>query len=106
MDDLRESPAVEVARLLAQAGAQVSAFEPYKPGASIAGVECMSSLQATLAEAEMIVLLVRHSEFLGLSPGEVAEMTPARLVFDAVNAWKWQDWQSAGFCMLRLGVGA
>ncbi len=105
VDDLRESPAVEVARLLAEAGARVYAFEPNKTEAEIEGVTCVPSLEAALAKAEMIVLLVRHSEFLHLSPEEVAERTSARLVFDAVNAWPLQDWQPAGFAMLRLGVG-
>jgi UDP-N-acetyl-D-mannosaminuronic acid dehydrogenase len=31
VDDLRESPAVEIARLLGQAGALVKAYEPFKP---------------------------------------------------------------------------
>ena len=106
VDDMRESPAVEVARLLAEAGAQVQSFEPYKTKAEIEGVKSVPSLEAALAEAEIIALLVRHKEFLGLSPQAVAGMTPARMVFDAVNAWPWQDWQQAGFSMLRLGVGA
>ncbi len=106
VDDLRESPAVEVAHRLAEAGAQVLAFEPYKTKAEIEGVKSVPSLEAALAEAEIIALLVRHKEFLGLSPQTVAGMTPARMVFDAVNAWPWQDWQRAGFSMLRLGVGA
>ena len=59
VDDLRESPAVEVARLLAEAGAQVLAFEPYKINAEIEGVKSVPSLDAALAEAEIIALLVR-----------------------------------------------
>lgn len=105
VDDLRESPAVEVAHLLAEAGAQVKAFEPNKTEARIAGVECVPTLEAALEGAELVVLLVRHSAFLDLSPQDVAERSSARLVFDAVNAWPWQAWEQAGFSMLRLGVG-
>ena len=38
VDDLRESPAVEVAHTLIQAGAEVRAYEPYKLDAQVAGV--------------------------------------------------------------------
>ncbi|MEL7644182.1 MAG: nucleotide sugar dehydrogenase, partial [bacterium] len=38
VDDLRESPAVDIARHLAAKGAQVKAFEPNKPDAEIEGV--------------------------------------------------------------------
>jgi UDP-N-acetyl-D-mannosaminuronic acid dehydrogenase len=105
VDDLRESPAVEVARLLAGAGAQVRAYEPNKPEADIEGVASVPSLEAALLDAELIALLVRHAGFARLVPQTVADMTPARLVFDAVNGWPRQDWQQAGFCMQRLGTG-
>lgn len=35
VDDLRESPAIEVALRLVEAGARVQAFEPFKPEAQI-----------------------------------------------------------------------
>ena len=38
VDDLRESPAIEVALLLKKAGAQVTVFEPYKTSYSIDGI--------------------------------------------------------------------
>jgi UDP-N-acetyl-D-mannosaminuronic acid dehydrogenase len=105
VDDLRESPAIEVARLLAKSGSQVHAYEPNKPQADIEGVLCAPSLEAALLDADLIALLVRHSEFGRLVPRTVAGLTPARLVFDAVNGWSNQDWKQAGFCVHRLGSG-
>ena len=32
-------------------------------------------------------------------------MTRARLVVDAVNGWEADEWRSAGFKVIRLGVG-
>ena len=40
VDDLRESPAVEVVHLLQDAGAEVKAFEPFKPAAGLPGIRC------------------------------------------------------------------
>lgn len=105
VDDLRESPAVEVARLLGQEGAVVSAWEPFSPKAKLAGIKMADSLDAALAEAEVIVLLVAHSVFASLQPEDIGRRTQARIVVDTVNAWSTPNWTKAGFKVTRLGVG-
>jgi UDP-N-acetyl-D-mannosaminuronic acid dehydrogenase len=104
VDDLRESPAVQVARLLGESGAQVHSYDPYKPEARLDGLQVVSSLEQALADAELILLLVRHKPFLELAPARVANLTPARLIVDAVNAWNVPSWQAVGFVVSRLGV--
>ncbi len=105
VDDLRESPAIEVVHLLQQEGAQVKAFEPFKPEAQVKGVFTVPTLEQALADAELILVLVRHTTFLQFDPQMVATQTPARLIVDTVNAWDAERWQSAGFRLLRLGDG-
>ena len=105
VDDLRESPAVEVARLLAKAGATVKAFEPFKPGAALPGVDAVATLGLALQDADAVLLLVNHSEFRGLSPDGLKTITPARILVDTVNGWAGKDWAAAGFTLFRLGVG-
>jgi UDP-N-acetyl-D-mannosaminuronic acid dehydrogenase len=105
VDDLRESPAVEVVHLLQSAGAQVRAFEPYKTDYAFNGVASTNSLQTAIEEAELLILLVAHDQFKNLNPQEVARMTAAKMVLDTVNGWKAQEWQQAGFRVFRLGVG-
>ena len=39
VDDLRESPANEVVHLLQHEGAQVKAWEPFKPDANLPGID-------------------------------------------------------------------
>ncbi len=104
VDDLRESPATEVVHLLQKQGAQVKAWEPFKPTANMPGIEMASSFDAALKDADAILLLVNHTEFRELEPTQVAQQTPARLVLDTVNAWDAAKWQSAGFNVFRLGV--
>lgn len=105
VDDLRESPAIEVVHLLQSAGAQVRAYEPYKTDYSSNGVSSTTSLQAAVEGAELLLLLVAHDQFKALDPHRVRQMTGARLVLDAVNGWKAHEWQQAGFEVYRLGVG-
>ncbi|MGB9799045.1 MAG: nucleotide sugar dehydrogenase [Thermanaerothrix sp.] len=105
VDDLRESPAIEVALRLVQAGAQVRAFEPFKPEAQIPAVPTVTTLADALQDAEILLLLVGHTRLRELIPEEVRTQTSARLVFDAVNGWDQTQWQKAGFQVWRLGVG-
>ena len=104
VDDLRESPAAEVVHLLTGAGAEVRAFEPFKPE-GLPGIQCMPTLEAALDGAEAVLLLVRHSEFVNLNPSHMLALTPARTVIDTVGAWD-GAWDQAGFNVIRLGVGA
>jgi UDP-N-acetyl-D-mannosaminuronic acid dehydrogenase len=102
--DFRESPALEVARLLAQSGAEVCAFDPYQAENQAIGLSTVSTLESALARAELILLLVNHTALRTLDPQHIAALTPARLVVDAVNAWSAEAWSAAGFQISRLGA--
>ncbi len=104
VDDLRESPAVEVAHLLQANGALVKCYEPFKPDAALPGLTLVPSLESALAEADLLLLLVNHTQFRAFTPSQLASQTPARLLVDTVHAWADQDWASAGFQIHTLGV--
>ena len=107
VDDLRESPAIEVCHLLQAEGALVKAYEPYKPDADLEGLTLVPSLEAALEDADAILLLVGHAPFRDLTPPEVAAHSRARILVDTVNLWvDSTPWEAAGFQHLRLGVGA
>ncbi|NTU75695.1 MAG: UDP-N-acetyl-D-mannosamine dehydrogenase [Anaerolineaceae bacterium] len=103
VDDLRESPAIEAATILAEKGASVNAYEPFKMDYLVKGVTMCTSLEETVKNADLLLLLVSHEQFKSLDPAQVASLTPARVVIDTVNGWKRKEWQSAGFKLLKLG---
>ncbi len=105
VDDLRESPAVRVVHLLQIEGAQVKAWEPFKPDANLPGIHMAASLESALKDSDAIVLLVRHTEFGNLKPSYISAATRACLIIDTVNAWESDEWHAAGFQVVRLGVG-
>ncbi len=105
VDDLRESPAIEVIHRLQAEGAQVKAFEPFKPQAQVEGVNAVPTLEEALEDADLILVLVRHTPFVRLQPQEIARTTKARLIVDTVNALDRGHWQAAGFSLFRLGDG-
>lgn len=106
VDDLRESPAIEVARLLKAEGAQVLAYEPYKPNATIEGVILAPTLEDALKEADAVILLVNHTQFKSINAQSLVKLTPARVVLDTVNAWNAQALREAGFTAARIGDGS
>ena len=105
VDDLRESPAVEVVHLLQEAGANVLCFEPFKPHANLPGLTLAPTLETALSGTEALLLLVGHTQFREMNPVQIAAKTPARLAIDTVNGWPPQAWKEAGFTLLRLGDG-
>jgi len=102
VDDLRESPAVELAHDLETRGAKVLAYEPFKPEAGLPGITQVNTLADALAEADLVLLAVAHDQFKALDPAEIAQQTPARTVFDAVKAWDKANWEAAGFAFTGL----
>lgn len=103
VDDLRESPANEIVHLLQGEGAEVKAWEPFKPDGNLAGITMASTLDDAIEDADVLLLLVNHTEFKGLNPIAIAGKTKARILVDTVNGWNDKLWSSAGFTLFRLG---
>ena len=87
-DDLRESPAVEVVRGLAEAGlCHVLVAEPNLAALperlEAGGVRWASSLANGLAQADFVVLLVAHKEFRDLD----GSLLQGKEVHDATGVW-------------------
>ena len=102
VDDLRESPAAELAHDLQARGAEVLAYEPFKLEAGLPGIHQVNTLAEALVNADLIVLAVAHDQFKALAPAEIAKLTPAKLVFDGVNSWDKLKWEAAGFTFTGL----
>ncbi len=105
VDDLRESPAIEAAHLMAKAGAAVKAYEPFRPDASVEGISLTPSLSEAVSGVDLIVFLVGHREFKDITPDKLANMTKTWLLVDTVGILAPEVWRAAGFTLVRLGDG-
>src|SRR3990170_3905116 len=105
VDDVRESPALEIARLIAARGAQTATFEPHVPDRTAPGCTAAGSLEEAVSRAAAVILLVAHVEFRGLDPVAVAAMMPGRLAFDLQGTWDRSAWAAAGFDLRVVGAG-
>jgi len=105
VDDLRESPAVEVVHLLQEAGATVRAWEPYSLNPKFKNIDLASNLEDAVKDADALLVLVKHGDFLNINPTQLLETTHARTVIDTVNAWDKGIWEEAGYQVFRQGTG-
>jgi UDP-N-acetyl-D-mannosaminuronic acid dehydrogenase len=105
VDDLRESPAIEIVQALVGKGAEVLFHEPFAPGAEVEGAHSALSLEEAFKGSEGILLLVDHKVFHDLDPKWVAEFLKTKVAIDACGAWDRQAWRDAGFQIEVLGVG-
>jgi len=103
--DLRLSPAIEIVARLVAGGAEVHTFEPHAREASVEGAVAEPSMEATLEEADAVVILVNHREFLEVDPQQAAQAMTGRVAVDLRGAWEAEAWRAAGFQIHRLGVG-
>lgn len=87
VDDLRESPAVEITLELARQGVRVVAVEPHiaelPPALASAGVALLPLAEA-LASADVAVLLVDHREFRAMDRGLLA----GKALIDTRGVWR------------------
>ena len=69
-DDLRESPAFPVLKLLGSAGADLTAYDPIaRPQGheAMQGVKLADSFESAIAQADVVVLVTRWAEFSALA---------------------------------------
>jgi UDP-N-acetyl-D-glucosamine dehydrogenase len=98
IDDLRESPALKVARLLAERGAELSYHDPYIPKIDVPGLqfESIPLTPANLATQDLVIITTGHTN---VDYQQVVENAP--LIFDTRNATRGIDSPK----IIRLGVG-
>ena len=85
VNDIRESPALEIVEMLARRGAQISYADPFTPQLTLEGLK-LSAVEPSadvLAAADCVLILTSHSAF---DYGEIGEK--ASLVVDTRNAMK------------------
>jgi UDP-N-acetyl-D-glucosamine dehydrogenase len=84
IDDVRESPALDIILLLERRGARVTYSDPYVPKVRLDGHELLSEdIDAMVAEADCVVVVTDHASF---DYANICES--AKLIVDTRNAFK------------------
>jgi nucleotide sugar dehydrogenase len=106
-DDVRDSPALDVAQLLHGMGAQVTVYDP--AALDNARQACPElSYAKTLVEAArdayIVLLLTEWTEFADLTPDDLETIVAQRNMVDGRNVLDPDLWRTAGWNYRALGV--
>jgi UDP-N-acetyl-D-glucosamine dehydrogenase len=86
IDDLRESPALDVMLLLKRRGGEIAYTDPYVPALRLEGLDLESQPEESVAAADCVVIVTDHSAF------DYRKMVErAALIVDTRNALKGVD---------------
>ena len=105
-DDVRDSPALDVARRLLDEGADVAAHDPQaieKARSVVTGPEYIAVLLDAIAGADLLLVLTEWSDYAGLDPVAAASRVRTRTVIDARGCLDADRWHAAGWRVLALG---
>ena len=105
-DDLRDSPAIAIAKLLKVAGATVVVHDPI----SLENVQKQHpdlttehSVEAAAAGSHAIVLATEWQQYRELDPAAIGAHVTNKLLIEGRNALPVDKWQAAGWRVIALG---
>jgi UDPglucose 6-dehydrogenase len=105
-DDLREAPAIDVARDLLADGAQVVAYDPVAgPQAArrVSGLELADKAVEVADGAHAVVVMTEWAEFGKLEPADLRARMAYPILVDARNALDAEAFLAAGFTVAGVG---
>jgi UDPglucose 6-dehydrogenase len=108
-DDVRDSPALDVAQILSGMGARVTVYDPAAlDSARRAHPELGYAVTITDAaqDAHVVLLLTEWPEFAALTPASLSSIVAQRNIVDARHVLDPSRWREAGWRYRALGAAA
>ena len=105
-DDVRDSPALDVAVQLRGLGAAVVATDPEaieNARARHPQLEYLADLEETLRGADVVVLVTEWPEYRSLDPAWAGSLVANKIVIDGRNSFDPAAWRSEGWTYFGLG---
>ena len=105
-DDIRDSPALDIAHRLHMLGAQVSITDPKALDAAARrhpDLVTEPDTHQALRDADLVLLLTEWSEYVELDPSEVATWVRRPAIIDGRNALDPARWRASGWDYHGLG---
>ena len=99
-DDVRDSPALDIAYGISQLGARVVVNDPkaMAPAAKrFPDLEFTDDLLAGAKDAHLILHLTEWKEYRALTPADFAQVVANKVIIDGRNALDGNAWRDAGF---------
>ena len=105
-DDVRDSPALEIAETLHTLGAHVVVHDPRaleSAAEKIPELTYSNSIEETLTGADLTMHLTEWTNYRDLDPMIIRKLVNIPTIFDGRNVLDATKWQSAGWKLLALG---
>ena len=105
-DDVRDSPALAVARLIATQGGVVTVTDPQAIGnaqKSFPELKYEADTGRALSGADAVLLLTEWREYRDLDPAATAELVTGKVLVDGRNVLTPELWREAGWTYRALG---
>jgi UDPglucose 6-dehydrogenase len=105
-DDVRDAPALDVARMLYLEGARVVVFDPEANAnahRAYPDLDYADSLGAAVLDADVTVLLTEWEQFRRADPATLGELVASRRMVDARHALDVEAYRAAGWTYRALG---
>ena len=105
-DDVRDSPALDVASRLHERGAHVRVTDPIALSNAAADkphLTMVEDLHTALAGADLVVLATEWRQFVDLDPAKIGPLVRTRTIVDGRNALDREAWSAAGW--KHVGIG-
>jgi UDPglucose 6-dehydrogenase len=105
-DDVRLSPALDVAQLLLQRKATVKAYDPVaskNAAAQLPGITYLNSAYDAVRDADAIIIMTEWDEFKLLDLHRIADLVKSKIIIDARNILNPQEVLSIGFKFDNIG---
>jgi UDPglucose 6-dehydrogenase len=105
-DDIRDSPALDVAANVHRHGARVVVFDPAandNARRQHPELEYASSTIEAVTGADLVLLLTEWNEFRQMSPDALSAVSKQRNIVDGRNALDPTTWRAAGWTYRALG---
>jgi len=105
-DDIRDSPALDVATRIHRAGAVVTVYDPAaldNARRDYPDLDYATSAEDAVADADVVLHLTEWQEFRDLDPHRLAERVRQRHIVDGRNALDARRWRDAGWHYRALG---
>ena len=105
-DDVRDSPALDVAGNLHLGGASVRVYDPHAMENAKAMWPTLTypdSLEAACHDADLVIVATEWKQFREADPGVIGELVAQRKVIDGRNCLPVQQWLDAGWTYVGMG---
>jgi len=105
-DDVRDSPALDIASQISAAGAQVKVHDPKaiaNARAKTPNLNYVADVMECVADADVLLHLTEWKEYRELDPEVIGNLVKQKIIIDGRNALDKKKWQAAGWKFRGLG---